>query len=142
MASLHRSRKLHYPKPSHEFLSKVGQRTRRKTPIPGTISVNSSLAGLKNAPADSKGRDESEKCGDTCETVQALRDTYLRLRDSELLDSNAKVFLFFCCIIVPALLCLLLLFIKGVECRFGALYYSLGAFGAYAIIVAVAYIMR
>jgi hypothetical protein len=69
-----------------------------------------------------------------------LRNTYLSLRDSELLDSGAKLYLFFCCAVLPAFLCLSLLIFKGAEYRFCALYYSAGAFGAYAIIVAAAYV--
>lgn len=58
---------------------------------------------------------------------------------SELLDSYAKLFLFFCCVVAPALLCISLLFFKSPEYRFGALYYSVSAFGAYAIMVTAAY---
>jgi hypothetical protein len=109
---------------------------------PSTFGLDRSVTRHNNTCDYSKSGEKGKKCSNACQAIKALRNTYLSLRNGELLDSYPKVFLFLGCVIVPILLVISLFFFDGAEYRFGALYYSFSALSTYTIIVTAIYFSR
>jgi hypothetical protein len=68
---------------------------------PSAIRVDSRVFRFDDTPNDAASSDKGESCSYACQAIQTLRDTYLSLRQSELLNSGAKIYPFFFCVALP-----------------------------------------